>query len=245
MFKASITSQKLVECIDALKALVAEAEFSMKPEGIYVAAVDASNVAMVTLDLASKAFESYEATEMVLGIDLKKMDGILEMSVKDEIVGLEVDEVSHKFIIKMKGLAYTMSLLDPASIRKLSKIPKLDLPGSVRFRGEDLRRGIKATKKVGDFVYIGISGKGFFIEGIGDTDSVKLELTRDEVIEMRYADVKAMFSLDYLLDISKVSSKAAEITLELGTDFPLRIKHKVADGNGDMMYILAPRVESS
>ncbi len=245
MFKASITSQKLVECIDALKALVAEAEFSIKPKGISVAAVDASNVAMVTLDLASKAFESYEATEMVLGIDLKKMAGILEMSVKDEIVGLEVDEVSHKFIIKMKGLAYTMSLLDPASIRKLSKIPKLDLPGSVTFRGEDLRRGIKATKKVGDFVYIGISGKGFFIEGIGDTDSVKLELTRDEVIEMRYADVKAMFSLDYLLDIGKVSSKAAEVTLELGTDFPLRIKHKVADGNGDMMYILAPRVESS
>jgi len=43
MFKASITSQKLVECIDALKALVAEAEFSIKPEGISVAAVDASN----------------------------------------------------------------------------------------------------------------------------------------------------------------------------------------------------------
>jgi proliferating cell nuclear antigen len=137
-----------------------------------------------TLDLASKAFESYEATEMVLGIDLKKMGGILEMSVKDEIVGLEVDEVSHKFIIKMRGLAYTMSLLDPASIRKLSKIPKLDLPGSVTFRGEDLRRGIKATGKVGDYAYIGISGKGFFIEGIGDTDSVKLELTRDEVIDM-------------------------------------------------------------
>ena len=54
-----------------------------------------------------------------------------------------------------------------------------------------------------------------------------------------------MFSLDYLLDISKVSSKVTEVTLELGTDFPLRIKHKVADANGDIMYILAPRVESS
>jgi len=245
MFKASIASQKLVECIDALKALVAEAEFSLKPEGVSVAAVDASNVALVTLDLPSKAFESYEATEMVLGIDLKKMDGILEMSVKDEIVGLEVDEVSHKFIIKMRGLAYTMSLLDPASIRKLSKIPKLDLPGSVTFRGEDLRRGIKATKKVGDFVYIGISGKCFFIEGIGDTDSVKLELTREEVIDLIPAEVKAMFSLDYLLDISKVSGKTAEVILELGTDSPLRVRHKIAGDGGTIMYILAPRVESS
>jgi len=245
MFKATIASQKLVECIDALKALVAEALFILKPEGFSVAAVDPSNVAMVTLDLSPIVFESYEATEMILGIDLKKMAGILEMSVKDEIVGLEVDEVSHKLIIKLKGLAYTMSLLDPASVRKGPKIPNLNLPGSVTLRGEDLRRGVKAVDKVGDYAYIGISGQKFFIEGIGDTDSVKLELTREEVIDLIPAEVKAMFSLDYLLDISKISGKAAEVTLELGTDFPLRVRHKIAGDGGSIMYVLAPRVESS
>lgn len=93
--------------------------------------------------------------------------------------------------------------------------------------------------------YIGISGQKFFIEGIGDTDSVKLELTREEVIDLIPAEVKAMFSLDYLLDISKISGKAAEVTLELGTDFPLRVRHKIAGDGGSIMYVLAPRVESS
>jgi len=76
MFKASITSQKLVECIDALKALVAEAEFSMKPEGIFVAAVDASipDVGPVAAERLLRRFGSVEGVinatkQELLGID--------------------------------------------------------------------------------------------------------------------------------------------------------------------------------
>jgi len=53
-----------------------------------------------------------------------------------------------------------------------------------------------------------------------------------------------MFSLDYLSDISKIAGKADEVTIDLGKDYPLKLKLKIAEGLGEVNYMLAPRVES-
>lgn len=120
----------------------------------------------------------------------------------------------------------------------------LNLPGSVALRGEDLRRGFKASEKVSDHVSVGISGDTFFIEGQGDTDSVRFELERDKTIEVKPADVRSMFSIEYLLDISKAAGKVPMVTAEIGKDYPMRIAFKIAEEHGEIMYIIAPRVES-
>jgi len=245
MFKAAIDAHKLIECVDALRTLVIEAKFVLTPEAMSVNAVDPANVAMVSLDLPSAAFSSYEATEAELGIDLRKLGDILDMAAKDEAVALELDEVQHRLVVKMRGLAYTMSLLDPSSIRKSPKMPNLQLPGLVVINGDNFKRGMKAAGKVSDYVSVGITGETFFIEGTGDVDSVKFELKREQMLELRSSEVKALFSLDYLSDISKIAGKSERVSIELGNDFPVRISHGIANGEGSVVYIAAPRVESN
>jgi proliferating cell nuclear antigen len=140
MFKATIEAHKLIECVDALKTLVLEARFVLTPDAMSVNAVDPANVAMVGLTLPSAAFSSYKATEAELGIDLRKLGDILDMAAKDEALGLELDEAQHRLVVRMRGLAYTMSLLDPSSIRKGPKMPDLQLPGLVVIHGDNLKR---------------------------------------------------------------------------------------------------------
>ena len=244
MFKATIDAHKLIECLDTLRTLVLEAKFVLTPEAMSVNAVDPANVAMVNLDLPSAAFSSYEATEAELGIDLRKLSDILDMAAKDEALGLELDEAQHRLVVRMRGLAYTMSLLDPSSIRKGPKMPALQLPGLAVIHGDNFKRGMKAAGKVSDYVSVGIHGDTFFIEGTGDVDSVKFELKREQMLELRSSEVKALFSLDYLSDISKIAGKSERVSIELGNDFPARISHSVA-GEGAVVYIVAPRVENN
>src|SRR3990170_8781108 len=118
MFKAVIGAEKLKDAIESISTLVDEAKFRFTTDGLSVRAVDPANVAMVSLDLSKEAFDSFEATEGELGIDLTKMNGIMEMAEKSDNIEIDLDEAAHKLVIKMRGLSYTMSLLDPSSIRK-------------------------------------------------------------------------------------------------------------------------------
>lgn len=244
MFKAVIVAEKLKEAIESVSTLVDEAKLRLTPNGISVRAVDPANVAMVSLDLAGDAFDSFEATEGELGIDLTKLNGIMEMAERGDGIEIDLDETGHKLILRMRGLSYTMSLLDPSSIRKEPKVPAIELPAFIVIRGEDLKRAVKAAEKVSDYMSIGVKGDVFFMEAEGDTDNVRLEMTKDQLIEFRSGEARSLFSLDYLTDISKIAGKTPEVIIEVGRDYPLKIRFKISDGHGDVSYMLAPRVES-
>ncbi len=244
MFKAVIGSDKLKDTIESVSTLVDEAKFKINPDGISVRAVDPANVAMVSLDIAKDAFDSFEATEGELGIDLTKLNGIMEMADKSDNIELDLDETAHKLVVRMRGLSYTMSLLDPSSIRKEPKVPSLDLPVRIIIKGEDMKRAIKAAEKVSDYMSMGTRGEIFFMEAEGDTDNVRIEMTKEQLIDIKSGEAKSLYSLDYLADISKILGKASEVTIDLGKDYPLKIRFKIAEGHGEVSYMLAPRVES-
>ncbi len=244
MFKVLIGAEKLKESIESISTLVDEARFRLTPQGLSVKAVDPANVAMVSFELSKDAFESFEATEGELGIDLTKLIGVMEMAEKSDNIELELDEASHKLIVRMRGLAYTMSLLDPSSIRKEPKVPSLDLPAHIVIRGEDIKRAVKAAEKVSDYMSMGVKGDIFFMEAEGDTDKVHVELEKSQLIDLQGTDAKSLFSLDYLSDMSKILGKSNEVNIDLGKDFPLKIRIKIAEGHGEVSYMLAPRVES-
>jgi len=244
MFKANISTENFKEVIEALTALVKEAKFNIMPAGISVKAVDPANVAMVCVDISDDAFTSFDATEGVLGIDLVKLDSILGIAEKDDNIELELDENAHKLIIRMRGLSYNMLLLDPESIKKEPKVPELELPAQVVIKGEDLKRGVKAAEKVSDYMYLSVKDSTFYMQAEGDTDSVVVDVPSDELIDISPAEAKSLFALEYISDIGKVAGKANEVTINLGTDYPMKMTLKIAEGHGEVTYMLAPRVES-
>ena len=244
MFKAIIESKKLKESIEAVTSIVDEAKINLTRDSMSVKAVDPANVAMIELNLKSAAFEEFTATEGELCIDLNKLNDILGMAEKAETVELEVDEESHKLVISMSGLTYKISLLDPASIRKEPKVPQLNLPARIILTGNDLKRAVKAAEMVSDHMSMGMDGEIFYLKAEGDSDRMWLDMTKDQLISFKPGDANSLFSLDYLVSVVKSAGKANEVTIELGKDFPAMIKFKIADGNGEVNYLLAPRIES-
>ena len=253
MFEAKIDANVLRGCIEAITAVVDEGKLRIAEDGLKLRAVDPANVAMVSFELQSDAFDEFRfaaaeaaaesKAETEIGMDFVKLLGILGIGGREE-VELELDEHAQKLFTRMGSLSYTISLLDPSSLRKEPKVPELEFPARVIIETEEFRRAIRAAEKIGDHIALGVDGEVFFMEAEGEMDKLRLELRKEQLIDLTPGTLHSLYTLDYISAMSKGMSHAENITLNLGKDYPLQIEFEMAEGKGKVGYLLAPRIES-
>ena len=245
-FTAAVKGGAIKEFVSTLRAIVDEAKIRVGPDGIHTRAVDPANVAMYDVSLAAGAFESYDATEGVLGVNLERFEEVLKLAKKNDLVQLSFNTTSFKLVIHIDGVEFTMALIDPDSIRKEPEIPEMDLPISLTLEEAQISRGVKAADMVSDHIRFRCdeAETTVYIEAEGDTDNVSLELADDDLVALTAADGNALYSLDYVNDISKQFPKGTEITLTFGDDFPMMFEYQFSDGECDVLAMLAPRIQS-
>ena len=246
MFKAIVSADTLKNALDSVSVLVDECKIRLNEEEFAIRAVDPANVGMVDLSLAAAAFESYEADGGVIGVNLGRLEDIAGMANSGDLIHLELDEETRKLHIQIDGLSYTLALIDPDSIRQEPDIPDLDLSAEIILEGSQLSRGITAADMVSDHIALRVDpdDEAFYIEAEGDTDDVDLKLDSDDLIDLTAGTADSLFSLDYLKDMNKAIPKAAEVTTELGEEFPVKLHYEFGEGLGQVTYMLAPRIQS-
>ncbi len=247
MFNAIVRADRLQATLDSVGVLVEECKIHLDEDGIEVRAVDPANVGMVDLSLDASAFESYEADGGLIGVNLARLLDIAGMADSDQLVHLELDEETRKLHISIDGLEYTLALIDPESIREEPDLPDLDLPATIVIEGRDIERAVTASDMVSDHIELGVDDdrEVFYVDAEGDTDDVHFELGRDDLIDLVAGDAHSLFSLDYLKDMNKAIPKDAEVTMELGEEFPVKLYFDIAEGEGSVTYMLAPRIQSN
>lgn len=243
---------------DSVSTLVAESRIHFEKNGLRITAVDPANVGCVQAMLGAGAFESYEIDERaVIGIDLGRLEEALGFASSGDPVGLRtaVDgtstteegetELSGFVELETDGITHDIALIGTDSIRKEPDIPDLDLPATIMLEGRQLKRSVRAADTVSDHAILEADADAFRASGEGDTDSVDVELTEEDLLEgTDLADARSLFSIDYLEDMVKAIPADAEVQLRLGTDMPAKIKWSYADGAGTCTYMIAPRIEN-
>jgi len=246
MFKAIVGSGTLEAALDSVSVLVEECKIRLGEDGLTIRAVDPANVGMVDLTLDVAAFEAYETDGGVIGVDLSRLEEFASMADTDQLVQLELDEETRKLHVQIDGLEGTLALIDPDSIRQEPDIPDLDLPATVVLEGRDIDRAVRAADMVSDHIALGVDGDAelFYVDAEGDTDDVHFELDREELIQLEAGDAHSLFSLDYLKEMNRAIPGDTEVTMELGEEFPVKLHFEIAEGNGHITYMLAPRIQS-
>jgi proliferating cell nuclear antigen len=245
-FRAAIQSEPLKNILRALRATVDEARVKIDESGIRVRAVDPANVAMDDLNLSANAFESYEATPGVMGVDLDRLWDPVSLANKGDLVQLHLDTESRKLVVAVTGLEFQMACLDPATIQSEPTLPELELPASVTIDRDTLRQGVKAADLVADHVGLRMDpdGEVFQIDAEGDTDSVDFRIDADDWEAVTLADASSLFSLDYMKRIVRTIPAGTAVTINFGTEFPAMLSYDLGDGDGSMTRMLAPRIET-
>jgi proliferating cell nuclear antigen len=246
MFNAIVSADTLRTTLDSVSVLVDECKIHLNEDGIEIRAVDPANVGMVDLSLSAEAFESYETDGGLIGVNLSRLEDIAGMADSDQLVHLELDEETRKLHIQIDGLEYTLALIDPDSIRQEPDLPDLDLPANVVIEGRDIDRAVKAADMVSDHIALGVDegAELFYVDAEGDTDDVHFELDREDLIDLTAGTAHSLFSLDYLKDMNKAIPKDAEVSMELGEEFPVKMHFDIAEGQGKVTFMLAPRIQS-
>jgi proliferating cell nuclear antigen len=246
MFKAIVGASTLQDALDSVSVLVDECKIRLNEDALSIRAVDPANVGMVDLTLEAAAFESYDADGGVIGVNLARLEDIAGMAGSGDLIHLELDEETRKLHIEIDGLSYTLALIDPESIRQEPDIPELDLPAEIVVEGAQLDRGVTAADMVSDHIRLRVAeaDEAFLIEAEGDTDDVDLELAREDLIALTAGPADSLFSLDYLKDMNKAIPGDAEVTVELGEEFPVKLHYGFGEGLGQVTFMLAPRIQS-
>ncbi len=243
MIDAIMTGEVLKTVARSIVALVSEARMHFLEKGLHSRAVDPANVAMVIVDVPRDSFEAYNLEEeKTIGVDVDRIFDISKSIKAKDLVELNLPSES-LLKIKFGSVEYSVSLIDPSAIRKEPRIPQLELPAKAVLDAGEFKKAISAADKISDHVVFRSDQSGFYIEAKGDVDKITFHLSEAELIEFNGGEAKSMFSVDYLKEFCKIAGSGDLLTINLGTNYPVRLSFELVGGKVKVEYILAPRIE--
>jgi proliferating cell nuclear antigen len=236
-----IDQKKIAVFCDVIRALVPECRLKISPDGFRVLAVDAANVAMVSVRLPKDAFEEFAVEPGEIGMDVDKWKRGLQIC-QNSPTGITLK--GGKVLITDGLFTYTMTPLDPSTVRKAPTSPSLtSLPGSVTVPGKDLHEVINSMGKIGDKVRLTMKGIALEISTEGDTDKLVRELQSSDGKGGSNGIATALFSIEYLADIGKVLKGADTVAVHMANDHPVRFDFEIE--GMECSYLVAPRIEAA
>ncbi|WP_019176118.1 proliferating cell nuclear antigen (pcna) [Methanomassiliicoccus luminyensis] len=244
MFHAKIKSETLKGIVDVVSTLVDEAKFKIDPEGMELKAVDPAHVAMVDMRVERTAFEEFSADDTEIGVDLDKIKEVLRLARSGDVIEMEQDEDKNRLVLHVGNITRRMNLVDTTGMND-PKVPNVSLPTKIAVTSDELQKGIRAAESVSDHIALTASPDGFEMFSEGDTDSVSLKLPKELLISIECDEkVRSLFPLDYFSNMVRSIPGGSVVSINLGSDYPVKLQFDIADKKGSVNYLLAPRIES-
>ena len=240
-------AKELKNLIAATVAFLSEGTFKATEEGIHLASLDPSNVAVIILDLYQNAFLDYEVEgEEIFTISLEDLKKILTKAKAKEQVIWELDKEKNRFILTIKGKAtkkFILPLIESES--EPMQTPNLDLPIQIEMDAKAFKEIIDSAKVIADEVKFLADPEGptFSIIAEGELKEMRIDLTpQDETVLTMEIPQKAMarYSVDYLYKLTKVATISDTVVIRFNTNMPVWFDYRLAD-RFKYSFILAPR----
>lgn len=227
---------------------VDECRLRVEPDGLRLRATDPATVAAVDLSLDESAFDRYEASGGLLGVDLERLERVLGTSAGDATVGLSLDREQGRLDVSLGDVDYALGLLDPGSVRSPpdSIAERLNGLATLTVKGETLCRGVTTAEMLSDHLTLAVDDQAgtFRVEAAGDTDEFTLERAGDDLLSFEAVEARSLYSVEYLSAVESAVEPDRSIALRLGTEQPLVAEFEFAGGTGDARFVIAPRLDS-
>ncbi len=236
----------LKSAIDSIVSLVEEGVLDIKKDGVYLCAMDPSQISMVNFVMPKTAFLEYNIEEeRKLGIDIAQLSTVLSRGKRGERAELTVEEgrlVIH-FAADKRKRTFKVPLLDIGE--GTARQPKIEYASHVKIAADALKETLKDAKLISSHVKFVLEPHAFIVEVKGESSDAKVEFEEGhpEVNEITTkTGARATFPLQYVEDIMKAASASTQITINLETDRPLKLEYEIEGAK--VSYFLAPRIES-
>lgn len=242
MFRLELSDTKIMkDSFNSISKIVDEVVCNVDSEGFSLSAMDRSHICFVFLNLKASVFDEYicDAPDKIC-IDtaefmriLKRIKGndVLKLSIDNNnlIIGLHGD-VDREFKIRLIDLDYET----PAP-------PSMEFPSSASVGSTIVNDAITDMELFSEKLYFILDEDYFIVNADGEFGDANFKYLHGE--EGVNETVKACYSIPKLKDIFQASKFSDVVEVSLGNDMPLGLKFELITGDGELRYLLAPRLE--
>lgn len=240
MFKVETTDSKtLKSAFDSISKIVDEITLTADSEKLRLRCLDRSHITFIMMDLDKKFFDEYQCDEPEkIAIDCSDFNMILKKCKSTDIIELTVEDSN--LIIKFKGDAtrtFKLALIDTEY--DSPQPPHIDWPCTVKIPSGLLKEYIGDMKMFSEKLEFLVDEDYLKIRTDGQKGEANIDYLHGESIDKV---VCSCFSVEKLEEIFRASKFSEECILDLGEDNPVRITFRLITGDGELRYLLAPRL---
>lgn len=241
-----IRAGHLTDALEILQSLAGEAIIHFGDHGIRASVISPSTVAMHNpLEIHEEGFEHIPDGSFALGVNLERLDDMLSKADSDTPVNLAFKPATRMLNIQYGGLDADLACIDPDSIREEPDDPGVDLPNQFTVESGAWADAIETADLVSDHMILECYPESGEVEvrGEGDADDVRWTFDSDDFV----GDTKltentvSIFSIDYMTRVKK-AMPGGEVAVTVGEEFPVYLEYEIADGHGDVVTMVAPRL---
>ncbi|MEM4598288.1 MAG: proliferating cell nuclear antigen (pcna) [Candidatus Diapherotrites archaeon] len=232
--------------IEAIAALIDEAEFIVSDSGLALKATDPSQIAMVDFEMPKSAFKEFNVEkEIKLGADMDYFRQIMSRAKSDDVIVLEMGADKTVLSIKFLGKSsrsFSMPLIDVSKGQVPN--PKIDFDAELSLKAAIIQDSLKDAEILSAHITFGVRNETFYVSANSSKGTFINEVQKKDGSIKKFEaskDCKAMFPLDYLKNMLKVLSGEDELKLFLKSDAPLKLEFM--NEKARITYYLAPRID--
>ena len=228
------------EVFDCISHIVDECKLEFSNFGLTINALDKSHITFISLDFKYHLFDTYEVPnpETVL-IDTVEFIKVLKRCKNDDVLKIETDESN--LILTFEGEStrkYNLRLID--NEYETPKPPSIDYPVSISVPSELIKDTLGDLKLFNENFKISVDEDYLRLYTDGQFGDTEMKYLHGSNINTY---VKSGYSIEKFIDIFRASKLTEEVELGLGNDLPVTITFKLVSGDGQVSFLLAPRLE--
>lgn len=222
--------------------------FVLKPDALYIRAIDPSRVAMIEFYIPREAFESYELeTEKTVYLSMEDLSRILKSAGRNDKLSMSFSEDSMRIEFSDGVVVRTFRIPLWLEIAH-EEIPNLELEYLNKYvlSGNTLYEAIVSIERVGDVLRVSGDESTLVLKSVGDLGEAEIILSLEggalKEADVRHPGFEASYSIDYLSYMKKPIKSSDEVVVMADSDLPICLELRFPSGS-KLSYYVAPRTE--
>ena len=241
MFKLILSDPSIFKTsFEAISSIVDEVQIEVDSDGLRLNAIDRSHITYVHLELKERLFDVFQCDEPIkLNVDTEELMKVLKRSKSDDVMELTVDGGS--LIVTFEGAikkTFKVKLIDLEY--ETPESPSIEYPVKITIPIKTLKESIQDIEIVADRVEFNIDQDFLKLKAVGEFSDAEVEYLHGEKVT---EDARAIFAIENIKEMLKAEKFADTTYISLGDDMPLTLTFELLNEEGELSFLLAPRIE--
>jgi proliferating cell nuclear antigen len=220
--------------LENITPLIQETNVRFKDDGIYIKAIDKTQILLVDFYISKKAFDTYSIDPALVGLNILELQNMVSRSFDQDKLELNLKEQNIEVFLNGKiERKFQLPYLDLSESE--INLPNLNYDVTINMNAGLLKEIIKDVSLIGSTIIFKIQDNKFIIESIGEKGQIKT--TIPEIKPKSKKNIAVKFSLSFLKNITKSMDNDSVLLIKLAEDIPIYIEYSLSKDCNIKFYL--------